>query len=157
MTMRYRRNINTMTVVAAAGFAGANLFIGLSMGAIWLDADPLSFMNGFWDQFTRFTYTIMPLFTLTLVGLVLSARLDWGDAQIRRLWLIAIGLYIATSAITMLYHLPLNFALRAAEFNMEEAAGARSGWLIWNIPRVVLAFAIPTVALRAIFEFRDRP
>ena len=148
----YRRRVYTLTVISAAAFAGANLFIGLSIGAIWLSMEPLAFMNGFWSQFTRFTYTIMPLFTLTLIGLILSARVDWGDRPARRLWLIALGLYALTSAITMLYHLPLNLTLRAAEFNAEQAAAARTGWLLWNIPRVILAFAIPVLAMRAIFE-----
>ncbi|MEM6497479.1 MAG: DUF1772 domain-containing protein [Pseudomonadota bacterium] len=150
MTESYSRRINEMTVISAAAFAGANLFIGLSIGAIWLSMEPLDFMNGFWDQFLRFTYTIMPLFILTLIGLVLSARLDWGERPARQLWLIALGLYALTSAITVFYHLPLNFALRAAEFSAKEAAAARAGWLLWNIPRVILAFGIPIVALRAI-------
>ncbi|MEM6635752.1 MAG: DUF1772 domain-containing protein [Pseudomonadota bacterium] len=141
-----------LTVISAAAFAGANLFIGVSIGAIWLSTDPLAFMNGFWDQFTRFTYTIMPLFSLTLVGLVLSARLDWNAGPVRRLWLIALGLYVSTSAITVFYHLPLNFALRAAEFSAKEAAGARTDWLFWNIPRVILAFGIPIFAMRAIID-----
>ncbi len=154
MTTAYRRNINALTVIAAAAFAGGNLFIGLSMGAIWMNMDPLDFMNGFWGQFTRFTFTIMPLFTLTLIGLILSARLDWANAPVKRLWLIAIGLYIATSAITMFYHLPLNFALRAAELTSNEAASARRGWLLWNVPRVVLAFGIPFFALKAMSAFQ---
>lgn len=152
MTDPYRRRVYALTVISAAAFAGANLFIGLSIGAIWLSMEPLAFMNGFWDQFTRFTYTIMPLFTLTLIGLVLSARLDWGDRPVRRLWLVALGLFVSTSAITMLYHLPLNFALRAAEFSAEGAVTARTGWLLWNIPRVILAFGIPIFAMRAVFE-----
>ena len=73
----YRRNVNALAIVASATFAGGNLFIGLSMGSYWMSLDPIVFMQGFWPQFTTFLYTIMPLFLLTLVGLVLSARLDW--------------------------------------------------------------------------------
>ena len=106
-------------------FAGGNLFIGLSMGAYWLSLDPLVFMHGFWAQFTTFLYTIMPLFLLTLVGLVLSARLDWDQPQTQTLWLFAIALYVATSLITLGFHMPENLRLHDALYTAEQAASAR--------------------------------
>jgi hypothetical protein len=151
----YRRRVNALAVVAAAAFAGGNLFIGLSMGAYWMSLDPLVFMHGFWPQFTNFLYTIMPLFVLTLVGLILSAKLDWDQPKLKRLWLIAIGLYIATSLITMGYHMPENLRLRDALYTAEQAASARLYWLIGHIPRMVLSICIPLFALHAIFERSD--
>jgi hypothetical protein len=40
----------------------------------------------------------MPLFLAMLVGLILSARLDWHNAPARRNWVIALWLYLALSA-----------------------------------------------------------
>lgn len=148
----YRRRVNALAIFCSAAFAGCNLFIGLSMGTYWLGLDPIAFMNGFWTQFTHFAFTVVPLFTLTLIGLVLSARLDWSEPKLRRLWLIALGLYIATSAITLGYHLPENFRLREAYYSAEEASAARSMWLTLHIPRILLAFGIPLAALWAVFE-----
>ncbi|NJM35004.1 MAG: hypothetical protein HC850_10200 [Rhodomicrobium sp.] len=148
----YRRRVNALAIVCSAAFAGCNLFIGLSMGTYWLSLDPITFMNGFWSQFTHFTFTIMPLFILTLAGLVLSARLDWREAKLKRLWLIAIGLYVAASLITLGYHLPENFRLREALYSPDEAAAARSLWLTVHIPRILIAFGIPFAALWAVFE-----
>lgn len=144
-----RLNRYSLTIIASAAFAGANLFIGLSMGAIWYSMHPMDFMNGFWDQFVRFTFTILPLFALTLIGLILSLRADWTCRRARRLLLFALGLFVATSVITVAFHVPLNFALRAGEFSAEEAANARRNWLSLHILRMVLAFCIPVLALKA--------
>lgn len=148
----YRRRVNALALIASAAFAGGNLFIGLSMGAYWLSLDPLVFMHGFWPQFTNFLFTIMPLFLLTLVGLVLSLRLDGDQPKIKRLWLIALGLYVATSLITIGYHMPENLRLRAAAYTPDEAAHARLCWLIGHIPRMIFALAIPWFAFRAVTE-----
>ncbi len=151
----YRRRVNALAVVVSAAFSGGNLFIGLSMGAYWMSLDPLVFMHGFWPQFTTFLYTIMPLFLLTLVGLILSARLDWGQPKLKRLWLIAIALYVATSLITLGYHMPENLRLRDAFYTSEQAAAARLYWLIAHVPRMILSIGIPLLALRAIFERKE--
>jgi hypothetical protein len=148
----YRRRVNALAIVASGAFAGGNLFIGLSMGAYWLSLDPLVYMHGFWAQFTTFLYTIMPLFLLTLVGLVLSARLDWDQPRLKRLWLIAIGLYIATSLITLGYHMPENLRLHDALFSADQAASARIYWLVGHIPRIIFSFGIPLLALHAVLE-----
>lgn len=151
-TTPYRRRINALAIVASAAFAGGNLFIGLSMGAYWLSQDPVDFMHGFWQQFTGFLYTIMPLFLLTLVGLILSARLDWDQPHLRSLWLIAIGLYVVVSLITLGFHMPENLRLREAIYTSDQAAAARLRWLIGHIPRIVLSFGIPLLAIRAVVE-----
>lgn len=151
----YRRRVNTLAVVASAAFAGGNLFIGASLGAHWSSLDPLVFMNGFWGQFTCFLYTIMPLFLLTLVGLALSARLDWSDPKLRRLWLFAIGLYLGTTLITAGIHVPENLRLRDALYTGDEAAAARRYWLLWHAPRVILSLGIPLLAYRAVFQRSD--
>lgn len=151
-TDRYRRRVNALAIIASAAFAGGNVFIGLSMGAYWMSLDPLAFMHGFWGQFTTFLYTIMPLFLLTLAGLVLSARLDWNRPELRRLWLAAIALYAAISLITLGIHMPENLRLHEALYTAEQAASARRYWLIAHIPRVVLSLGIPMLAMRAVFE-----
>ncbi len=156
-TESYRRRVNALAIVASAAFAGGNLFIGLSMGAYWMSLDPLVFMHGFWPQFTRFLNTIMPLFVLTLVGLILSARLDWHQPELKRLWRIAIALYVVTSLITLGFHMPENLRLRDALYTPEQASAARLYWLIGHVPRVLLSIGIPLIALRAVFERKPTP
>ncbi|MEM1053810.1 MAG: hypothetical protein AAGI28_17135 [Pseudomonadota bacterium] len=73
----YRYRVNAVAVIASYAFAGANLFVGPSMGVYWLRLDLLDFSNGFEPQFQRLLLTMIPLLLLTLLRLVLSARLVW--------------------------------------------------------------------------------
>ena len=146
----YRHRVNGLAVVSSAAFFGCNLFIGLSLGSYWMSLEPLEFAREFWGQFTVFLYTVMPLFLLTLVGLVLSTRLDRPDPSARRTWQLAIGLYVATTVITLAVHVPENLRLRDPSYTAFEADAARRYWLLWHSPRVLLSLGIPILALRAI-------
>jgi hypothetical protein len=111
----------------------------------------------------------MPLFLAMLVGLILSARLDWHNAPARQNWVIALWLYLAVSLITIFYHMPLNVQLAAAigspvgdalafyksialvgPVTEDNAATIRATWLLGHAPRVLLTLAIPVYALRAL-------
>ncbi len=164
----YRRRVNALAVITSAAFFGANLFIGLSMGVYWFSLRPADYVAQFFPQFGNFLYTIMPLFLLMPVGLILSARLDWQEAQARRNWMIALWLYLAVSLITIFWHMPLNVRLAAATGSPvgdalgfytaialtgpvtgENASTVRGLWLLGHIPRVLITVAIPVYALRA--------
>jgi hypothetical protein len=165
----YRTRVNALAVLTSAAFFGANLFIGLSMGAYWLSLAPADFVAQFFPQFSNFLYTIMPLFLLMPVGLILSARLDRETPEARRNWGIALWLYLAVSLITLFIHMPLNVRLAAAigsplgdalgfyksialvgPVTDENAGTTRALWLLGHIPRVLLTLALPVYALRAI-------
>jgi hypothetical protein len=169
MTASYRSRVNALAVITSAAFFGANAFIGLSMGVYWLTLPPADFVAQFFPQFSNFLYTIMPLFLAMLVGLILSARIDWHNAPARRNWVIALQLYLAVSLITIFYHMPLNVRLAAAigspvgdaldfyksialvgPVTEENASTIRATWLLGHIPRVLLTLAIPVYALRAL-------
>ncbi|MEM9573717.1 MAG: hypothetical protein AAF870_00640 [Pseudomonadota bacterium] len=166
----YRRSVNALTLTVAAAFAGGNLFIGLSMGSYWLSLDPGQFYNAFFFQWLRFLYTIMPLFILLLIGLILSARLDWQERTLRRKWSIAIGLYVIVTLITSIVHLPINLRIGTevlsnapeplsnwtdqigifGQASPSAAGDVRATWLLWHVPRILVTMAIPFVAFNAI-------
>jgi hypothetical protein len=104
-----------------------------------------------------------------LVGLILSARLDWQNAPARRNWVIALWLYLAVSLITIFFHMPLNVRLAAAigspmgdaldfyknialvgPVTEENAATIRGLWLLGHIPRILVTFATAIFVLRAL-------
>ncbi|MEM7426374.1 MAG: hypothetical protein AAF441_09775 [Pseudomonadota bacterium] len=151
----YRYRANATALVASGAFAGCNLFIGLSIGGFWLSLEPEEFKAVFGQQFPRFLLTIMPLYLLTLLGLVQSAWLDWQHQIIRRNWLIAIGLFAAITFITLGYHVPENLRLLSSGYSEGQAAASRPYWLIGHVPRIILAFGITIYALRAVVEYRD--
>ncbi|MEM7397339.1 MAG: DUF1772 domain-containing protein [Pseudomonadota bacterium] len=165
----YRTRVNALTIIISGAFGGANLFIGLSMGMYWLTLSPADFAAQFFPQFSNFLYTIMPLFLLMPVGLILSARLDWDVADLRRNWVIALSLYLGVTLITILFHMPLNVRLAAATGSpiadvlsfyttialvgpvTEENAGTiRLLWLLGHVARVLITLALPVYALRSV-------
>lgn len=165
----YRSRVNALAIITSAAFGGANLFIGASMGAYWLGLAPADFAAQFFPQFNNFLFTIMPLFILMLVGLILSARLDWGVPEAKRNWVIALWLYLAVSLITVFFHMPLNVRLAGAvgapmadtlsfytsialagPVTDENAGTIRLIWLLGHIPRVLITLALPVYALRAL-------
>ena len=148
----YRNAVNATAVVASAAFAGGGLLILVSYGVRWLGTDPLVWRADFWDEFLNFALTIIPLNLVTLVGLVLSARLDWRNRPVRRLWTWAIWLYIANTVFTLGYFIPQNILLISDSYTAAEASTVRASWLGLHSIRVAIALAVPVFALLAIVE-----
>lgn len=145
----YRNRVNVLAIVASGAFAGGNLFIGLSIGPYWLSLSASEFVDGFGQQFRWFLVTIMPLFILTLLGLILSAKVDWNNPVPKQNWLLAIASYTAISIITVAFHMPENLRLLEENYTESQAEFARLYWLAGHIPRVLLAVAISVFAARA--------
>lgn len=148
----YRKTVNIVAIAASAAFAGGGLLILLSYGIRWLGTDPLVWRAGFWDEFLNFAITIIPLNMITLVGLVLSVRLDWQDRPIRRVWMIAIGLYVANTVFTLGYFIPQNVLLIRDSYTAAEASQVRATWLGLHVLRVIIAAAVPVYAMRAVIR-----
>ncbi len=166
-----RLRVHGLTVASSAAFAGANLFIGLSMGGYWLSLDPSAYVSLFFGQWLWFLATVMPLLLLTLYGLIASARLDRRDEALRPFWRRAMACLIATCLITVALHMPLNLRLGAATFTPQQAAASgiypllavfgatapesaaftRALWLIGHAPRMALAVAVAGFAMQAAF------
>ncbi len=166
-----RLRIHGFTVASSAAFAGANLFIGLSMGGYWLSLDPTEYLSLFFGQWLWFLATVMPLLLMTLYGLIASALLDRDNGALRPVWRRAMTCLVATCLITVAFHMPLNLRLGAATYTPEQAAASgvypllalfgavtpesagftRALWLIGHAPRVLLAIAISWFAMQAAF------
>jgi hypothetical protein len=148
----YRRTVNTVAVVASAAFAGGGLLILLSYGIRWMGTEPLVWRAGFWAEFLNFAITIIPLNMIALVGLVLSARLDWQDHPVRRVWMIAIWLYVANTLFTLGYFIPQNILLIRDSYTAEQASSIRATWLGLHVVRCAIAVAVPVLALMAVVK-----
>ncbi|PWR04500.1 hypothetical protein DKT77_00595 [Meridianimarinicoccus roseus] len=152
----YRKTVNLTTVIASAAFAGGGLLILVSYGIRWLGMDSLVWRAGFWDEFLNFALTIIPLNLVTLVGLVLSVRLDWQNRAARRLWMWAVRLYFANALFTLGYFIPQNILLILDSYTASEASTVRATWLGLHVIRVAIALAVPVFALLAVFERSER-
>lgn len=152
----YRRTVNIIAIVASAAFAGGGLLILVSYGIRWLGTDPLVWRVGFWDEFMNFAITIIPVNLLTLVGLVLSVRLDWQDRSVRRIWMGAVWLYVANTLFTLGYFIPQNILLIWDTYTPAEASNVRATWLSLHVIRVAIALAVPVCALLAVHKHSER-
>ncbi|MFA8388212.1 MAG: hypothetical protein ACEPO2_21540 [Pelagibaca sp.] len=152
----YRKTVNITAVVASAAFAGGGLLILVSYGVRWLGTDPLVWRAGFWDEFVNFAFTIIPLNLITLVGLVLSVRLDWQNRPVRRVWMWAIWLYAINTVFTLGYFIPQNILLIWDSYTATEASAVRATWLGLHVIRVLIAVAVPVYALLAVFKHSER-
>ncbi|HAW48298.1 MAG TPA: hypothetical protein DCX34_13860 [Roseovarius sp.] len=148
----YRKTVNITAIIASAAFAGGGLLILLSYGIRWLGTNPLVWRAAFWDEFLNFAITIIPLNMITLVGLVLSVWLDWQDRPIRRIWMIAIGLYVANTVFTLGYFIPQNIFLISDGYTAEQASVVRATWLSLHVLRVGIATAVPAYAILAVIS-----
>ena len=152
----YRKTVDITAVVASAAFAGGGLLILVSYGLRWLATDPLVWRAGFWDEFLNFALTIIPLNLITLIGLVLSVRLDWENLPVRRLWMWAVWLYGANTLFTLGYFIPQNILLIWDTYTSAEASNVRATWLGLHVIRVAIAVAVPVFAMRAILKRQER-
>jgi hypothetical protein len=149
---RYRKVVNLTAVIASAAFAGGGLLILVSYGIRWMGTDPLVWRAGFWGEFLNFALTIIPLNLITLVGLALSVRLDWRDRPVRRIWMIAIWLYVANTLFTLGYFIPQNILLIWDSYTADEASSIRATWLGLHVLRVIIATAVPVYAFLAVIR-----
>lgn len=151
----YRRSVNIAAAVGSAAFAGGGLLILVSYGIRWRGTDPLVWRAGFWDEFLNFALTIIPLNLITLVGLVLSVRLDWRNHTVRRVWMWAVWLYVANTVFTLGYFIPQNVLLIWDNYTAAEASNVRATWLGLHVIRVAIALAVPVFALLAILKHSE--
>ncbi len=152
----YRKTVNALAVVASAAFAGGGLLILVSYGVRWLGTDPLVWRAGFWAEFLNFALTIIPVNVITLVGLVLSVRLDWQNRPVRRVWMYAVWLYLANTVFTLGYFIPQNILLIWDNYTAAEASNVRAAWLGLHVIRVAIALAVPVFALLAVIKQSER-
>lgn len=153
----YRMAVNMTAIIASAAFAGGGLLILVSYGIRWLGTDPLVWRAGFWDEFLNFALTIITLNLITLIGLVLSVRLDWRNRTVRRLWMWAIWLYGANTVFTLGYFIPQNILLIWDSYTAAEASTVRATWLGLHVIRVAIALAVPVFALLAVLKYAEMP
>jgi hypothetical protein len=118
----------------------------------WLGTDPLVWRARFWAEFLNFAITIIPLNMITLVGLVLSARPDWQDRPVRRVWIITIWLYAANTVFTLGYFIPRNILLIWDGYTADQVSSVRATWLCLHVLRCAIAVAVPVFALLAMVK-----
>jgi hypothetical protein len=139
--MNARLIFNILAVCGPAGFVGAMLVIGLTLGAYWKSLAPAAFLDWF-SVNAHLIGRIIPLFAIpAAVGLAGSLWLDWSESPRRILWIAALVCGLALGAITAVYHLPTNSALIAKSLPLEDVPATLDRWLWLHAARTALGLA----------------
>jgi hypothetical protein len=111
VTIKSWRNIVAIVaIIAIAAFAGNMINIGMSYASYWQSIDPIAFMEDFKVKFPLLLPPTAATLLPALIATMLSVVFNWKNPETRSFWLIALLGLLLTIAITLIYHLPTNFA-----------------------------------------------
>ncbi|MEA5582700.1 DUF1772 domain-containing protein [Nodularia harveyana UHCC-0300] len=140
-----------IAIIAIAAFAGNMINIGMSYATYWQSIDAIAFMQDFQVKFPLLLAPTAATLLPALIATLLSVVFNWKNPVTRSFWLVALfGLFI-TVAITLIYHLPTNFAFMNLEYSAAEATSKLQTWVLLHWVRVVVAI---TAAVFAILGFK---
>lgn len=133
--------VQILAVVGSAAFAGVMLAIELILGAFWRSLPPTDFLAWFQIHSPLVQRTIPLVVVPTLLGLVGSIWLSWGEVAARNWWLAALGCIVATLVLTVTYFFPVNATFVAGSIPVESLPTKLDAWLAMHWVRIALALA----------------
>lgn len=143
--------VATIAIIAIAAFAGNMINIGMSYANYWQSLEPIAFMEDFKVKFPLLVLPTAVTLLPALIATLLSVIFNWKNRITRSFWLVALSGLLITIAITLIYHLPTNFALMNLEYSAAEATSKLQTWVLLHWVRVVVAI---TAAVFAILGFK---
>lgn len=131
--------------------------VGVSFGAVFLGlGDLVPALTGeqlvelFPPYWTAIALTIIPVALVKTASLGVSAfNAPKGTAQ-RRLWLLALSLWVANCTITAGYHVQVVIASFMGKYAPDEMVGTIQLWIALHFVRVALALATFVLAIMAL-------
>lgn len=133
--------LNFLAIAGSAAFAGVMLSIGLILGPYWRNLPPAEFLAWFAANSGIIARTIPLVVVPTLIGLVGSTVLSWGDATTRSLWLAALTCIVSLLVLTVFYFFPVNATFDAGTIALADVPGQIDAWLAMHWVRIALALA----------------
>lgn len=142
------KTMSAIAVITASAYVGLAIIIGSSYGVYWQAMDPVLFMVDFTEKFPLFLpgafVTILPA---TIFSLVLFLR-NKTDKPAREAWGIAFAAMALINAITLVYHVPVNFGFMDQSYTAAEATQKLNWWLILHWLRIGLGVLAAIYATR---------
>lgn len=112
---------NILTICGAAGFAGVMLSIGVTLGGYWRTLPTQDFLDWFAANNQFVSRSIPLIFMPTLIGLIGSVYLSWGQPELKY-WLLSAACILVVAVLTFAFFVPTNTAF--ASGTLDEATGA---------------------------------
>ncbi|WP_136442242.1 anthrone oxygenase family protein [Pacificoceanicola onchidii] len=140
---------NILTICGAAGFAGVMLSIGVTLGGYWQSLSTREFLDWFAANNQFVSRSIPLIFMPTLIGLIGSVWLYWGQPELKY-WLLSAACILVVAVLTFAFFVPTNTAF--ASGTMDEATGAAklNQWLTVHNFRIGFGMAAAVVGCIAI-------
>jgi len=126
---------NILAICGAAGFAGVMLSIGVTLGGYWRSLPTQDFLDWFATNNQFVSRSIPLIFMPTLIGLIGSVWLSWGNPDLRY-WLLSTLCIVIVAILTFAFFVPTHTAF--ASGTMDEATGAAklNQWLTIHYFRI---------------------
>lgn len=135
-----KTSFNILAICGSAGFAGVMLCIGVTLGGYWRSLPTGQFLEWFAANNQFVARSIPIIFMPTLIGVVGSVILSWGNPELKY-WLLSAACIFVVAVLTFAYFVPTNTAF--ASGTMDEATGAAklSQWLSIHYFRIGFGMA----------------
>ncbi|RWN24536.1 DUF1772 domain-containing protein [Mesorhizobium sp.] len=141
---------NILAVTGSAMFAGVMLTIGVMLGGYWKSLPAAEFLDWF-SQNNGFISGAIPIVVVpTLVGLIGSLWLGWGDVGPRMLWIGSAACIAGVLALTMIWFVPTNAQFAAKALPLDQVPDRLNTWIMIHYVRIGLAAAASVLGVLAI-------
>ncbi len=142
---------NILAICGAAGFAGVMYSIGVTLGGYWRSLPTKEFLDWFAANNQFVSRSIPLIFMPTLIGLIGSVWLSWGNPELKY-WLLSAASIFIVAVLTFAFFVPTNTAFAGG--TMDDATGAAklNQWLTIHNFRIGFGMAAAVfgcIAIRA--------
>lgn len=130
---------NILAIAGSAMFAGVLLAIGVILGGYWKSLSATEFLGAFSDNGPFIQQAIPAVLLPTLVGLVGSLWVSWGQKGTRVLWLMAVASMAVLLVLTMTWFVQTNTQFTAKSLPIAQVPAKLDTWLLLHTFRIGLA------------------
>lgn len=146
--MKYRRT-DLIAVLAAGTFAGAQLMIGVSFGALWRAMSGAELAASFAGDWINIATAIIPFALLQALILPLALYFAWRDRPVRSLWAIGLATWSINCTISAAYHFPVVSAAMQGEYALSDMHAVVTQWVAVHWVRIAQGYGTFLFALLA--------
>ncbi len=141
---------NILAITGIAMFAGVLLAIGVILGGYWKSLPTIDFLIVFSNN-AQFIQRAIPIVLLpAIVGIAGSIFFNWGNKDVRLLWISAAACIAVLLALTMIWFAPTNAQFTARSLPINDIPAKLDTWLMLHNIRIALATLASVLSIIAI-------
>ncbi len=139
-----------MAFGGSLGFTAVMLTIGMGLGRLWVQIDPVVYGDTWLNTFLF----LLPCIAITLIPAFIGAIWSWRDAAAgsaaKRRWAVTVGGLTVSVLVTLVYHLPVNIRIWSGGMSSSELTSQLHWWLALHAVRTAAGVVATTAAFLAI-------